>query len=584
MDELVAICNNLSTIPDENESVLEKNDLQNENMECEVFEQEEDTDQAEQNYQVDKELLNAITEEDYFDIMCTQRTKIQNMSMDGKASDVNSTQRLISMFFQEDSTDDSEVDVDDISNNAAKSNTLTASKSAVDSDNLSCDGVICMENDNIENNSKQHTVVKNNSISDTAKLKVGFITQVSPEKPRRTFESPKRKVSTISTSSVTKNESPSKKPVIPIDVTAEEVKTYRDISPSSCKRKSTVKEKEKLTECLAFEEECIILSEESKDSVCSDVKFSSIEDHDIKLSGEKANCENHDMNISGGGNVKIASQDHNGNSFGENKATWSPDNSQNVSGTDLFGTPSPSSNTSYNRCLLDDIPKQQTTGEEEVINSPPSKRARSLNFESEWSKMETDRKSFSPYAYTSFVEEDANSNGEFESDRLSDKDLEKTFGVVDNMACLDDDVVVVRSQFNSSQCKVSSVTNHTLNNVAKSTTDECDSYISDRLSCKKTRETEKYSDSASQEQDMDIIPSPKFKKSKDVRKFRFTKRKYFSPEKLGNDLDIETPGERQNKIHQNSEDEILSKFNYTTLLLVFLQACLLRLDCSVYCL
>ena len=99
LDELVEICNNLSTICDENESVPETNDPQNENMECEVFEQEQEADQAEQKCPVDKELLNDITEEDYFDIKCTQRTKIQNMSVDGKASDVNSTQRLISMFF-----------------------------------------------------------------------------------------------------------------------------------------------------------------------------------------------------------------------------------------------------------------------------------------------------------------------------------------------------------------------------------------------------------------------------------------------------------------------------------------------------
>ena len=554
----------------------EKDALQNEDMECEVFEREEETDQAEQNCPVDKELLNDITEEDYFDIMCTQKTKIHNMSVDEKVSDVNSTQRLISMFFQEDSTDDSEVDDDeDISNKASKSNTPTSSKSAVDSASLSKDGVISIENHNIENNSKRCTLVKNNLISDTTKLRVGFITQVSPEKPRREgiFESPKRKVASISLSSVTKNKSPSKKRVkspTPIYMTAEEVSNYNDISPSPCKRKSTVKEKDHLTERSAFEEECIILSEESKDSICSEAneKISSIEDRDIKLSGENSNCEIHDMNLSGRENVNKASQDHNDNSVGESKVTWSPDNSQNVSGTDLFGTPSPNTpNTLYPHGQLDNTPKQQMTGEEDVIYSPPSKRARSLNFESELSsKMETDRKDFNSYPSISFVENDANSYGQFESDRLSDKDLEKTFGVVDDIKDLDDDVVVVQSQLNSSQCEVSSFTNHTLNNVAKSTMDECDSYISDRFSSKETQETEKYSDSASQEQDMDVIPSPKFKKSKDVRKFRFTKRKYFSPDKLGNDLDIETPGESHTKIHQNSEDDILSKFYYNTLL------------------
>ena len=553
----------------------EKDALQNQNMECVVFEQEEETYERKQNCPADKELLNDITEEDYFDILCTQRTKIHNMSTEGKVSDVNSTQRLISMFFQEDSTDDSEVDIDyDISNKAAKSNSPTTSKSAVDSASLSCDGVISMENHNIENNSKQRTVVKNNLISVTAKSSVGFIRQeVSPEKPMRvgTFESPKRKVASMSSSPVTKNKSPSKKRMkssTPIDGTADEVNMHGDISPSSYKTKSTLKEKENLPERPAFEEECIIVSEESKDSVCSDVKISSIEDRDIKLSGQNADCEINDINSSGRENVNIASQDHDENSFGEGKATWSPDNSQDVSGTDLFGTPSPNnSNNLYAHCLSEDTPKQQTTGEEDVINSPPSKRIRSLNFESESSKMEINRKNFNSYPSISFVENDANSYCQFESDRLSDKDLEKTFGVVDNMEGLDDDVVVLQSEFNSTQCKVSSDINNTLNNVVKNTTDMCYSSIGDRLSSRKTQEKEKYSDSASQEQDMDVVPSPKFNKSKDVtRKFRFTKRKYFSPEKLGNDLNIETPWESQNKIHHNSADDVLSKFYYTTLL------------------
>ena len=577
LDELVEICNNLSTICDENESAPETNGPQNENMECEVFEQEEETYQAEQNCPADKELLNDITEEDYFDIMCTQRTKIQNMSADGKAADINSTQKLISMFFQEDSTDDSEVDDDDDrSNKAAKSNSPTTSKLEVDSDSLSYDEVISMENHNIEYNSKQRTVVKNNLISVTAKSSVGFITQISPEKPRRTFESPKRKVASISLSSVTKNKSPSKKQVkslIPIDLSAEEINKHGDISHTSCKRKSAVKEKENLPEQLgnAFDEECVILSEESKDSVCSDVKISSIEDHDIKLSGENADCEIHDINLSGRENVNIASQDHDDDLLGSGKATWSPDNSQNVSGTDLFGTPSPNSNISYPHCLSDDTPKQGRTGEEEVINSPPSKRARSLNFESESRKIVNDRKNFGSYKSTSFVEEDANLNSQFESDRLSDKDLKKKFGVVDNTEGLDDDDVVVTSEFNLTRCEESRGTRNILNDMAKKTTDMCDSYVSDRLSSQETRETEKYSDSASQEQDMDVIPSPKFKKSKDVRKFRFTKRKYFSPEKLGNDLEIETLGKSQHKIHQNSEDDVLSKFYYTTFLRLHFQ-------------
>ena len=579
LDELVKICDNLSIFSNENESVPEKNDLQNENMEYAVFEQEQEIDKSEQNCPSDKELLNDITEEDYFDIMCTQRTKIQNMSVDGKASDVNSTQRLISMFFQEDSTDDSEVDDDDdISNKAAKCNSPTASKLAEDSDALSNDGVISMENHSNENNFKQHELEKINLNSDATKSRIGFITQETPKQQSRdrTFESPKGKDAYKSPSSLTKNISPSKKRVkspTPIDVTAEEVHNYRDISPSSCKRKSAVKEELDFPERPAFDEDYIILSEESKDSVCSDVKLSSIEDHDITLSGENSNCEIHDMNLSGRENLNIASQDHDDNSVGESKVTWSPDNSQNVSGTDLFGTPSPNnSNTSYPHCLPDNTPKQGRTGEEDVINSPPSKRARSLNFGSESSKMEIDCKNFSPYASTSCVEEDANSNGQFESDRLSGRDLAKTFGVVDNIEGIDDDdIIVVQSEFNSSQCEVTSDTNKTLNNVAKSTTDPHDSYISDGLPSKKTRETEKYSDSASQEQDMDVIPSPKFKKSKEVRKFRFTKRKYFSPEKLGNDLDIETPGESKNKIHRNSEDNVLSKFNYTSLLRVHLQ-------------
>ena len=454
------------------------------------------------------------------------------------------------------------MDDDDISNETVKSNTPTALKSALDSDSLSYDEV----NHNIENNSKKCTLVKNNSISETAKLKVSFITQVSPEKPRRigTFESPKGKVTNISPSTITKSKPIVKKRVkspIPIDMTAEEVNSHGDISPSSC---NIIAKKEKVDfpERPAFEEEYIISSEESKDSVCSDVKISNIEDHDIKLSGENADCEIYDTNLSGRENVNTASLDNNDYSFGESKATWSPDKSQNVSGTDLFGTPSPNCNASYHHRLREDTPKQARTPEEEVIYSPPTKRARSLNFESESSKMKIDRKNFSPYPSSSFVEEDANSNCQFESDRLSDKDLEKTFGVMDDMEGLDDDVVVLQSEFNSSRGEVSGDISNILNDVAKSTTGTCGSFISDRLSSKKSGEKEKYSDSASQEQDMDVIPSPKFKKSKEVRKFRFTKRKYFSPEKLGNDLDIETPGKSQNRIHQNSENDVFSKFYY----------------------